>query len=121
MIIYITENIINGNKYIGLDTNNDPKYLGSGLYLKRAISKYGKDNFKKTILEECTSFDELCEREKYWISYYDAVNSEEFYNIAEGGNGGWLGHEVNEKRRQTLMGHKHSDETKEKNTSKSYW
>jgi len=30
----------------------------------------------------------LNEREKYWISFYNAVKSDEYYNIADGGDGG---------------------------------
>lgn len=86
-IIYIVTNTVNNKKYIGADAKNNPKYLGSGIKIKLAIKKYGKDKFKKEILEEC----ELCElytREEYWINYYDAVNSNKFYNISEGGKGG---------------------------------
>ena len=53
--IYITTNHINGKKYIGqkrYDKNNKWKsYLGSGIHLKRAINKYGADNFSKEIIE----------------------------------------------------------------------
>ena len=114
MIIYITENIINNKKYIGLDSKNNPKYLGSGKHLKRSIKKYGKENFIKTIIENCSSLDELSNRECYWIDHYDAINSKEFYNLAEGGKGGWLGDEANKKRIATLTGYKHSEETKRK-------
>jgi hypothetical protein len=88
MIIYLTTNLINGKKYIGIDTNNDPNYLGSGLYIKQAIKKYGKDSFTKEILEVCENKEELLDKEKKWIIKYNAVLSEEFYNIHEGGTGG---------------------------------
>ena len=90
--IYITTNKINGMKYIGqkqYDKGGKWKsYLGSGIHLKRAINKYGKDNFVKEIIEECETKEELDSQEIYWISFYDAVNSENFYNIANGGDGG---------------------------------
>ena len=85
MVIYITTNLINGKKYIGIDKNNNPDYIGSGKLLIKAIKKYGKENFKKKILESCNSIDELCEREKYWIKYFNATKNKNFYNIAEGG------------------------------------
>lgn len=47
MIIYKTTNKINGKIYVGLDTKNNPKYLGSGKIIKFAIKKYGKENFEK--------------------------------------------------------------------------
>lgn len=90
--VYITTNHINNKKYIGqktYDKNNKWKsYLGSGIYLKRAINKYGIENFTKEIIEDCDTKEYLDEREKYWIEYYNAVKSDEFYNIASGGNGG---------------------------------
>lgn len=89
--IYITTNNINGMKYIGQKSysqKNWREYLGSGIHLKRAIKKYGKDNFTKEIIEECISKEELDDREQYWILYYDAVNNKSFYNIASGGDGG---------------------------------
>lgn len=90
--IYITTNHINGKKYIGqkrYDKNNKWKsYLGSGIHLKRAINKYGADNFSKEIIENCKTKEHLNQQEKYWIQYYNAVESDDFYNIASGGDGG---------------------------------
>lgn len=81
----MTENLINGKKYIGADSKNNPKYIGSGILMKSAIKKYGRENFVKTIIEECSSIEELDNREKFWIEYYEAVNNEQFYNLTEGG------------------------------------
>lgn len=90
--IYITTNHINGKKYIGqrkYDKQGKWKeYLGSGVVLSKAIKKYGVKYFSKEIIEECESKQLLNRREKYWIDYYNAVNSNNFYNIAEGGDGG---------------------------------
>jgi group I intron endonuclease len=86
MVIYKTTNLINGKYYIGKDEKNDPKYLGSGTILNRAIKKYGRDNFKKEILEKCETRNELNEREKYWIKELSGTSVG--YNIALGGNGG---------------------------------
>jgi group I intron endonuclease len=88
MYIYKTRNIVNGKQYVGMSTKMDDNYLGSGKLIKDAIKKYGKENFEKTVLEYCDDFNTLCEREIYWIDYYGAADSEEFYNIAKGGNGG---------------------------------
>jgi len=83
MVIYITTNLINNKRYIGKDKHNNPQYLGSGKYICQAICKYGKDNFKKEIIEECSSYEQMCEREVYWIKYYNAALDRSFYNIAE--------------------------------------
>tara|TARA_R110000796_G_scaffold51594_3_gene121778 strand:- start:2227 stop:2919 length:693 start_codon:yes stop_codon:yes gene_type:complete len=83
MVIYITTNLLNESKYIGLDTHNNPRYLGSGKLLQKAVKKYGRENFKKEILEECKTLEELKERELYWIQKYNAKESKEFYNMID--------------------------------------
>lgn len=87
--VYITENLINHKRYIGQHKSEslDESYKGSGTLIQRAFEKYGWDNFQTEILEWCQSREELNAREKYWISYYNAVNSPDFYNILSGGEG----------------------------------
>lgn len=87
-VIYMTINLINNKKYIGQDINNNPKYLGSGVLLKKAIKKYGKNSFKKIIIDICENLEVLNQKEVFWIKEYDAVNSNEFYNIDFGGRNG---------------------------------
>jgi len=86
MIIYKTTNIINGKYYIGKDVNNSNHYLGSGVLLKMAIKKYGKENFNKEILEYCETLEILEEREKFWIKELNSIVLG--YNLTEGGTGG---------------------------------
>lgn len=88
MIIYKTTNLINGKFYVGKDQKNNPEYLGSGMLLGKAIKKYGKDNFKKEILEYCKDKEELATKERYWIDKLDARNKKIAYNIGQGGDGG---------------------------------
>jgi group I intron endonuclease len=88
MVVYKTTNLINGKQYIGRDMYNNPKYLGSGRLLRKAIKKYGIENFKKEILQECKTIDELTRAEEYWIRLYDAANNPSFYNLLDGSTGG---------------------------------
>ena len=118
MIIYKTINKINNKIYIGKDVYNNPNYLGSGKMLKKAIKKYGKENFKKEIIESCDDEQKLSNREIYWIDKLNATDNNIGYNIAIGGSGGWLGEKVNEKRKKSLTGRKFSDNHR-KNLSKS--
>lgn len=87
--IYLTTNLINNKKYIGQHRSEkfDLKYFGSGILLKEALSKYGKENFRIELLKECISEDDLNNSEIYYINLFDAVNSDNFYNIANGGDG----------------------------------
>lgn len=87
MIIYKTINLVNGKIYIGQDTKDNKYYLGSGKILRVAIKKYGKDNFKKEIIETCKTQEELNIREIFWINYYNSTNRKIGYNIAYGGFG----------------------------------
>ena len=86
--IYITTNHVNNKRYIGRRTSSvflAENYLGSGIHLLNAVKKYGKENFTVELIEECETYDELVERETYYIKKYDAVNSTEFYNQSYGG------------------------------------
>lgn len=86
--IYETTNLINGKKYIGQKKSDvflDTKYLGSGKFIQLAINKYGKENFKIRLIEECDSRELLDSREIYWINYYNAVKDKNYYNISKGG------------------------------------
>ena len=88
MVIYKTTCLITNKIYIGQDSKNNPKYLGSGLYISRIIKKYGKQNFIKEILEQyIESKEKLDEREIYWIGVYDSTNPKIGYNLSKGGSG----------------------------------
>ena len=123
MYIYKTTNLLNNKIYIGLKRSpiaETKNYFGSGVAFKKAFKKYGKENFKKEILEECNTIAELDNRERYWISYFDATGTNG-YNITEGGYGNTKGmkgkkhsDEAKEKVRKANLGKKHSVETKEK-------
>ena len=100
--IYKYTNKINGKHYIG-QTNNlqkrynghksesfNPKAKGYNLPFHCAIRKYGIENFSYDILEEISdgeSQDFINDREKYFISYYHSLTSENGYNLAIGGDG----------------------------------
>lgn len=87
MVIYKTVNLVNGKIYVGMDTHNNPDYLGSGKLLRRALTKYGRSNFRKEILEECTAAN-IAEREVYWIDQLKSRDPNIGYNITKGGFGG---------------------------------
>lgn len=95
--IYKITNKINGNIYIGQTIQTLAQRWGNHVHaalteghrdytcpLHNAIRKYGKDNFEKIIIEEC-SIEELNDKEKYWIQYYNSYNNG--YNASLGGDG----------------------------------
>lgn len=118
--IYLTENLINGKCYIGQHraTEFDESYKGSGVQLKKAFKKYGKDNFIVTAIEWCENEEQLNNREDYWIEKCDASNSKYFYNICTGAYGHPMTEEIKRKigeaNKVSLNGHVVSLETREK-------
>jgi group I intron endonuclease len=118
MFIYKTTNLINGIIYIGKYCGVRETYIGSGKFLKNAIKKYGKENFFREILEDgIENHDYLCEREIYWIEFFDSANPNVGYNLSKGGMGCFgLTHktslETKTKISLSLMGHSVSEEYK---------
>jgi len=75
--------------YIGsheTDNKND-SYLGSGVWLRKAIKKYGKDNFRREIIQECADRDEMYSLEEKLVESVRCTPN--CYNINVGGSGGW--------------------------------
>jgi len=86
--LYKITNLLNDMIYIGVhSTNNiDDDYFGSGKLLNYAIKKYGKENFKKEILEYFETAEQMFEREKNLVDL-EFVKNSMTYNIKEGGCG----------------------------------
>ena len=115
--IYKTTNKINNKSYIGkcVKLPKDTKfYYGSGTAIKNAINKYGKENFIKEIIDYCDDHKTLCEKEIYWIAFYNSTNQKIGYNIMYGGEGGKLNQLSKDKISKTLTGRKLSKETRAK-------
>lgn len=90
--IYKYENKINKKIYIGQSVNIEKRYrqhlycaensIKNKMAIDRAIEKYGIDNFDFSIVEECR-VEDLDDREKYWIAYYNSYKTG--YNNTIGG------------------------------------
>lgn len=103
-IVYETTNLINGKKYRGIHSTNNLNdgYLGSGSVFELAVNKYGKDNFKKEVLEYCNSYEELIEKEKIYVDE-EWVKNNSNYNLKTGGQSfGSLSSESRKKISETL-------------------
>ena len=104
--IYKITNKINAKIYIGKHQTNDLNdgYMGSGKYIKRAIAKYGIENFQKEILFILNSEEEMNNKEKELVTK-EFVDESTNYNLCQGGKGGFgyinsnglLTHEIRKK------------------------
>ena len=139
MLIYKITNLVNGKVYIGQTSgtilhrwSQHPDKCCQKLY--NAIMKYGKSNFKIEEIDISETQEELNNKEKYWIKFYNSM--ENGYNIQEGGykgrhseetkkkisealkgsNNYWYGKkqskEMLDKRSKALLGKKHSEQRK---------
>lgn len=95
-IVYIITNSINGKVYIGQTIQSlKDRWYGhcrincskneADMRIKRAILKYGKENFNIRELERCR-VEDLDEREIYYIDLYNSFNNG--YNSTKGGRSG---------------------------------
>lgn len=102
--IYKTTNLINGKFYIGKHQTENPNdsYLGSGKALEAAIKKYGRKNFKKEILFDFATQEEMDRKEKELITE-EFISSNSNYNMGVGGEGG-----------PHFKGRKHTEESRKK-------
>lgn len=94
--IYKVTNLINGKIYIGQTIHSIEErwnahcfrsHLDSHYSLfHNAIKKYGKENFKLELVDTADSFEELNEKEIFYIKKYNSLTPNG-YNMAEGGQG----------------------------------
>ena len=96
-IIYKITCTRNNKIYIGLTTKTLNwrfkkhiyeafKYPDSPLHIRRAIRKYGADAFTIEQIDTAETQQELNQKEKYWIAFYNST--ETGYNETAGGEGG---------------------------------
>ena len=102
--VYITTNTVNDKQYVGdhSSDNLDDNYLGSGVAIRKAIKKYGKENFTKQILEQFNTKEEAEGAQIFYIEKFNTLIPNG-YNISPSGGIHWGGvHSDESKRKMSL-------------------
>jgi group I intron endonuclease len=105
--LYKITNKINQKFYIGVHSTSklEDGYMGSGKNLKRAIKKYGKENFEKEILETFDNAKDMYDAERHLVNE-EFIKRPDTYNLKLGGEGGWdhiCNNEILSEQRRTNM------------------
>lgn len=124
MYVYLLTNLINGKGYVGQTTKSlEERFKGHVAHSKSktrvhrgkiagAIAKYGPENFRISLLEECTDLVSLNASETKWIERLNTIGAG--YNITIGGDHVPIADETKQKLRHHFLGRKLSQETREK-------
>lgn len=120
--VYKIINLINNKIYIGVHktSNINDDYMGSGELIRKAIKKYGKENFQKRILFVTEHKKQAYKLEKLLVTD-KFIKESNNYNIKQGGIGGRGSTHSDEERKNSSERMKinnpsfnMSDETKQK-------
>lgn len=123
MVIYTITNLINGKVYIG-KTNNFRKRKNGHLclltrgvhynkYLQNSWNKYGSHNMKFDIIDtDATSYEDLSEREQYYIKLSKSWDQDFGYNMTLGGEGSLFTKQQKESLSERMKGVPKSEEHK---------
>ncbi len=120
--VYKTTCILNGKIYIGkssTEKKGHESYIGSGLYLRRVVKKYGKSNFKKVVLKEFEREEDAYDYEKDMIKEFNSQDNQIGYNIHLGGNGARFFSEDDLKNRNRYITEGYRE--KQRKASKLVW
>lgn len=98
-IVYLTTNLVNSKKYIGVHQTDDSEtfdgYLGCGIYaahkiknpdtpFQKAVLKYGAESFRRETLFVFENRDEAYEKEHELVNI-EWISRDDTYNVAIGG------------------------------------
>lgn len=122
-IIYKATNLINEKIYVGqtiktLEQRICKHYYDAeqdDFYFHRALIKYNKEDWKWEIIDTFSTFEEMNDKEKYWIAHFQSNKNNKGYNLTEGGTGViGLTKESYDKMRITRMSNKSQEAYKQK-------
>ncbi len=126
MLIYLIKNTINNKIYIGQTTRDLKKRIASHksyvasckrknltckTVIAKAMTKYGFENFKFSIIDTAKTKEDLDKAEIWWIEKFNSTDNKIGYNISPGGSGvGKVSKETKNKQSQIKLEAWKSDE-----------
>ena len=114
--VYVIVNKINLKLYFGSHswegTGVDKNYYGSGTAIKRAVRKYGKDNFIVYPIKFYDTIEECRQAEEELLTKYDISNNIYCYNIKNGAVG-WTSEDMTGEK-HPFYGKHHTSESRKK-------
>ena len=90
--------------YIGQHkySNINDKYMGSGSYLRKIYKKYGKEFFKREIIEHSISEQKVLDKlEEYWIKEFNTIYPNG-YNITPTGTNNTSGLKLSDETKKLI-------------------
>lgn len=124
--VYKITNKITNKIYIGItNQGSGARYrhhwyearIGEPAPIHKSMAKYGEDNFTLEVIDFAENAEELKEKEKYYIKFFNSRDRKIGYNLTDGGDGTFgrkHSEETKEKLRQKALGRKASDEAKKR-------
>lgn len=124
--VYKITNKVTGKIYIGItNQGSGARYrhhwyearIGESAPIHKSMAKYGEENFTLEIIDFADTYEELKEKERFWIKELNSMDRKIGYNLTEGGDGTFgrmHSEETKEKIRQKAIGRKISEETKKR-------
>ena len=89
-VVYVITCLLDGMKYVGQTKRSIEQrfkeHASAKNHLGNAIRKYGRENFKIEVLEECETPERLDECEIFWIAKLNCKQPNG-YNLTDGGEG----------------------------------
>ena len=124
--VYKITNKVTGKIYVGItNQGSGARYrhhwyearIGESAPIHKSMAKYGEENFTLEIIDFADTYEELKEKERFWIKELNSMDRKIGYNLTEGGDGTFgrmHSEETKEKIRQKAIGRKMSEETKKR-------
>ena len=105
--VYVIVNKINLKLYFGSHswdgTGVDKNYYGSGTAIKRAVRKYGKDNFIVYPIKFYDTVEECRKAEEELLTRYDIANNPYCYNLRNIATGGEKARPLSEETKRKIL------------------